>query len=175
MKTIKLFEDFYSTLPSGMKMEDVVKLSPDDFLKLAEETLRSGAGTDQNEFHTIVKTYFSENQKAKADINILTRFGKIIDKYGLDPDTYAPVLDEPSEFRLAKRIKAAEDEVNQRREKYEQAENEVNTLRLKLRKLKTFTILELESKLRDTEEIARASRSWLSNAESNLRRLKSEG
>ena len=75
MKTIKLFEDFYSTLPSGMKMEDVVKLSPDDFLKLAEETLRSGAGTDQNEFHTIVKTYFSENQKAKADINILTRFG----------------------------------------------------------------------------------------------------
>ena len=141
MRTIKLFEDFYSTLPGGMKMEDIVKLSPDDFLKLAEETLKRGSGTDQNEFHTMVRAYASENPKFKQDWERMERLGGLIDKYGIDPDA----LDIPAYGDVDQ--KKRENEKKYLDDRIKQFEREISSTKIKIARLTKDELPQLERTL----------------------------
>lgn len=112
MKHIKLFETWHSDLPQTMKMEDIKKLSPDDFLKLAEETLERGKDTDQNEFWTIWGTWYEANRSlVYKDTRFLGKLGDFMDDYDLQSDVddiLPPVMGNKKKEELDKRIERLE-------------------------------------------------------------------
>ena len=179
MRTIKLFEDWHSDLPQTMKMEDIKKLSPEDFLKLGEETLERGKGTDQNEFWTIFKTWYKENfEKSGYDdwsdfslslgSDFITKLGHLMDDYGLESDfddILPPVMGDKRKEKLDKEIERVESYIKNIKERPDRIEDwyksEINRLDQKkkygmdiaMRELKKLPELEKElAKLKSERE-----------------------